>query len=126
MPATRNRVTEPEEVRGALKFNEALTWRAGKSIGVGELLRRLQSLSQELKSLDQEDADKESIKPIAKDLASHLLLAHKDRGVKAWTACCIVDVFRLCAPDAPYTTTQLKVRGILYSSTITLELTVQF
>lgn len=113
MPATRNRVAEPEVVRGTLKFKEALTWRAGKAISVADLLRRLQALSQELKNLDQDEADKESIKPVAKDLASQGLLSHKDRGVRAWTACCVVDVFRLCAPDAPYTSNQLKVSDVL-------------
>jgi hypothetical protein len=29
--------------------------------------------------------------------------------VRAWATCCIVDVLRLCAPDAPFTRNQLKV-----------------
>lgn len=103
---------EEEAQNGAvgLRFNEPLTWRAGRPIPVAELLRRLTALSQELRSMDQEEADRESLLPVAKELASHNLLAHKDRGVRAWAACCIVDMFRLCAPDAPYTASQLKVR----------------
>lgn len=120
MPGTRRRASaaappvaeEPEEHHETpgLKFNEQLTWRAGKPIPVAELLRRLQALSHELRGLDQEEAERESLLPFAKQLANPNLLGHKDRGVRAWTACCIVDMFKLCAPDAPYTGPQLKVR----------------
>lgn len=102
-------VMELEEGLGKLQFNEPLTWRAGKPISVTELLKRLQSLSRELQGMEQDDIDRESLLGPAKELANHNLLQHKDRGVKAWTACCLVDMFRLCAPDAPYTASQLKV-----------------
>ncbi|KAK7516808.1 armadillo-type protein [Phyllosticta citriasiana] len=118
MPGTRRRASaaaavaaeDPEEhdETNGLHFNEALTWRAGRPIPVADLLRRLQALSQELRGLDQEEAERESLLPIAKQLASQNLLGHKDRGVRAWAACCIVDMFKLCAPDAPYTGSQLK------------------
>ena len=62
--------------------------------------------------MEQEEADRESLEPVAKELAHPTLLTHKDVGVRAWTACCIVDMFRLCAPDAPYTAAQLKVQAI--------------
>ncbi|OCK82685.1 ARM repeat-containing protein [Lepidopterella palustris CBS 459.81] len=115
--ATRSRrsaatevVEEEEEQDGTskLSFNETLTGRPGKPIPVGELLRRLQALSQELRGMDQEEANRDSLLPVAKELAQHNLLQHKDAGVRAWTACCVVDMFRLCAPDAPYTASQLK------------------
>ena len=60
--------------------------------------------------MEQEEKERDSFLKVAKDLASPNLLAHKDKGVKAWTACCLVDILRLCAPDAPYTAQQLKVR----------------
>ena len=59
--------------------------------------------------MEQEENDRESFTPVAKELASPNLLGHKDKGVRAWTACCLVDILRLCAPDAPYTGQQLKV-----------------
>lgn len=31
------------------------------------------------------------------------------RGVKAYAACCLADILRVCAPDAPYTAEQLRV-----------------
>lgn len=92
-----------------LQFKEPLSWRAGKAIAVGELLRRLQALAMEMKAMDQEETERESLTGVAKELVSPNLLAHKDKGVRAWTAHCLVDVLRLCAPDAPYTGPQLKV-----------------
>lgn len=91
-----------------LQFDEPLSWRAGKPIVVADLLRRLQSLSKEMRDMEQEGSERESFTKVAKELASPNLLAHKDKGVKAWTACCLVDILRLCAPDAPYTEQQLK------------------
>lgn len=92
-----------------LQFKEDLSWRAGKSIAIAELLRRLQSLHKEMRDMEQEENERDSFAKVAKDLASPNLLAHKDKGVKAWAACCLVDILRLCAPDAPYTGQQLKV-----------------
>ncbi|KAL9034925.1 MAG: hypothetical protein Q9214_006823, partial [Letrouitia sp. 1 TL-2023] len=99
-----------EQPRGtpSLRFNEPLSWRAGKQIPVADLLRRLQALSKEMQELEQEDFERESLDTVAKELASPNLLAHKDKGVKALTASCLVDVLRLCAPDAPYTGQQLR------------------
>lgn len=91
-----------------LRFKEPLSWRAGKAIPVAELLRRLETFAKELRDLDQEEVERDSLLTSAKELASQQLLAHKDRGVKAWTASCLVDILRLCAPDAPYTGKELK------------------
>lgn len=105
---------EPEEETGLrnLSFNQPLSWRVGRSaIPIADLLERLQTLAQELRKLEQEEIDKESLTKVSKELASAHLLAHKDRGVRAWATCCIVDVLRLCAPDAPFTRNQLKVRA---------------
>ncbi len=112
MAPRRGAETEPEEpgqelVR--LTFNEPLSWRAGKPIVTGELLKRLDALSNELQEMDQEEIDKDSFTKVAKELAGQQLLGHKDKGVRAFTACCLVDVLKLCAPDAPFTPTQLKV-----------------
>jgi sister chromatid cohesion protein PDS5 len=92
-----------------LQFNESLTWRAGKAIPVADLLSRLQNLSQELKSLEQDQVDRTSFTRVAQDLASANLIGHKDKGIRAYTACCVVDILRLCAPDAPFKNAQLKV-----------------
>lgn len=92
-----------------LQFDEPLSWKAGKPIPVAELLRRLDTLSKELRDLEQEECDKDSFRDVAQELAGTQLLTHKDRGVRAYTACCLVDILRICAPDAPFTASQLKV-----------------
>ena len=100
---------EDEQLQGrGLQFNEPLSWRAGKSIAVADLLKRLNKLWNEMKEIEQDEDERDSFLNVAKDLASPNLLAHKDKGVKALTACCLVDILRLCAPDAPYTGQQLK------------------
>lgn len=108
------------DVDGAheLEFNEALTWRAGKPIAVADLLRRLKTLYEELQTVQQEDAHRKSTVPKAQELASPLLLGHKDSGVKAWTVLCIIEMFRILAPDAPYKPSQLKDIFNLFVSTI--------
>lgn len=105
-------VTEMEEAQPTpgLQFNEALSWRAGKAIAVADLLKRLNALSKEMQSLEQEENERDSFTRVAKELVNPNLLAHKDKGVKALTAACLVDILRLCAPDAPYTGQQLRVR----------------
>ena len=102
---------EHQSIEGAsrpLDFSESLTWRAGKPIPVSELLRRLKTLHEELSQLDQEDAHRDSLVPVAQELAHRNLLEHRDRGVKAWSALCIVEMFKLLAPDAPFKAAQLN------------------
>ncbi|KAJ5894713.1 hypothetical protein N7495_006404 [Penicillium taxi] len=102
---------EPEDETGlrCLSFNQPLSWRVGRSaIPIADLLTRLQVLAQELRKIEQEEVDKESLQKVSQELASAQLLAHKDKGVRAWAACCLVDVLRLCAPDAPFTRNKLK------------------
>lgn len=118
MRGTRSRASGATEIVGQenvddgeyhLKFKQELSWRAGRPIPVADLLSRLESLATELRSLEQEEIDPEELKPVAADLASSNLLAHKDKGVRAWAACALVDIFKLCAPDAPFSQSQLKV-----------------
>ncbi|KAL2164093.1 hypothetical protein VTH06DRAFT_3307 [Thermothelomyces fergusii] len=99
---------EAEEGMVKLQFNEPLTWRPGKGIPLDTLLKRLDQLARELAEMDQETTDTSSLGKVAKEVASHQLLNHKDKGVRAYTACCVVDILRLCAPDAPFTPSQLK------------------
>lgn len=134
MPRPRRKVPSPEpaedqgddvqqdfEINDAaqpLQFNEPLTWRPGKPIAIPELLRRLKDLSDELATIEQEDAHRQTLAPKAQELAHAQLLGHKDKGVKAYTMVCIVEMFRLLAPNAPYTPGQLKEIFALFTSTI--------
>jgi sister-chromatid-cohesion protein PDS5 len=104
-------VVEPEKEGSGLRrlrFNQTLSWRAGKPIPVADLLLRLETLATELRDLDQEDTERSSLTKVSHELASGYLLGHRDKGVRAWTACCVVDILRLCAPDAPFTANELK------------------
>lgn len=92
-----------------LRFKQTLAGRPGKPIGVGDLLARMEALLDELRTIDQEDAHHESLRPVAEQLADRSLLQHKDAGVRAWTCCCLVDMLRLFAPEAPYPASKLKV-----------------
>jgi hypothetical protein len=109
MAPRRGAEVQQEEQLGGLKFNQTLSWRAGKAIPTVELIKRLETLATELRELDQELTDKDSLGKVAKELAGQNLLSHKDKGVRAFAACCLVDVLKLCAPDAPFTGTQLRV-----------------
>lgn len=97
----------------ALLFNEPLSWRAGKPIPTGTLINRLKALCKELMALEQEGVDRDSLATAAKELVSVGLLQHKDSGVRAYTACCLADMLRLHAPDAPYTAVQLRVSALM-------------
>ena len=68
-------------------------------------------LATEMRQMDQDEDPtfKASFNKSSKELADRQLLEHKDKGVRAWVACCIVEVLRLCAPDAPFTERQLGV-----------------
>lgn len=101
---------EMEEQDGVKKlmFKQPLVGRPGKQIGVSDLLARLKTLHEELKEMDQEEAHRDSLLPVAQDVAHQSLLQHKDNGVRAWAVCCIVDMLKLCAPDAPYPASKLK------------------
>ncbi|EFR04751.1 sister chromatid cohesion and DNA repair protein BimD [Nannizzia gypsea CBS 118893] len=103
--------SEEEQEDGSLhklQFNQVISWRAGKAIPVAHLLQRLEELGSELRMLDQEDIDRSSLTKVSQELADGHLLGHRDKGIRAWTACCVVDILRLCAPNAPFTVNQLK------------------
>ena len=104
-------VAQPEEEEAVynidgLNFHEPLSWRAGKPIAVADLFTRLQKLSNELRTLEQVEV--KDIAKLAQDLVHPNLLGHKDKGIRAWTVTCVVDVLNICAPNAPYRPHQLK------------------
>lgn len=88
-----------------LKFHEKL---AGKGLSTDALLTRLKTLHTQLAALDQETVDTSSLNTTHSELINVSLLLHKDRGVKAYTACCLADILRLYAPEAPYTEHELR------------------
>ncbi|KAI0999776.1 hypothetical protein K3495_g8419 [Podosphaera aphanis] len=112
---SRRRGAQEKSQSSSLTFKQPLSWQAGKSIPTSELLNRLEKLSDELKDLgdQQEEVHKDSLRKVSKELAGQHLLGHRDKGVRAFTACCLVDILKICAPDAPFTPSQLKARPFL-------------
>ncbi|KAK7046668.1 sister chromatid cohesion protein pds5 [Favolaschia claudopus] len=80
----------------------------GKGLSTDVLIKKLQTLHRELADLDQELVDVTSLNTVQKDLISSSILLHKDRGVKAYAACCLADILGLTAPNAPYTQGELR------------------
>ncbi|KAL3241234.1 sister chromatid cohesion factor PDS5 [Nakaseomyces bracarensis] len=90
-----------------LRFNKPVLSTLENSISTNELLNRLGNLHEELASFTQEQVDLNSLDKYRTDLINQKLLRHKDIGIRAFTACCLSDILRLYAPDAPYTDVQL-------------------
>ncbi|KAK8847427.1 hypothetical protein IAR55_005285 [Kwoniella newhampshirensis] len=107
-----------------LDFKEALI-QTGKRESTDALLKRIKSLHQKLASLEQDLTDPRSLDQVKKPLIHPNILHHKDRGVKAYAACCLADLLRLYAPDAPYNATQLRDIFQFMSTQIMLNLKVQ-
>lgn len=81
---------------------------AGKGVTTDALLKKLKTLHDQLAVLDQEKVDVNSLSTARTELIHVSLLLHKDRGVKAYAACCLADILRLYAPEAPYTQHELR------------------
>ena len=100
--------------QSTLKVTLPLAPSAKKPITTTDLISRLSSLSNQLIETSQDNAAIKSQleKTIAPQLVDKNLLQHKDKGVKSYAAVCIVEALRICAPDAPFTSTQLKVDSL--------------
>lgn len=88
-----------------LQFHDKLTT---KNLTTDALQKKLKALHTELAAMDQETVVTSSLKAVSKDLINNAILLHRDRGVKAYVACCLADLLRLYAPDAPYTRDELR------------------
>lgn len=58
--------------------------------------------------------DKNSLNDVAKELVHSKIMRHSSQSVRALAACCLADMLRLYAPDAPYDDPELKVHWILF------------
>ena len=105
-----------------LKVSLPLVPRANKPITTAELIKRLTDLSEQLIDSSQDNAaiKGQLERAIAPQLVDKNLLQHKDKGVRSYVAVCIVEVLRICAPDAPFNATQLKVRYYVRHSMLIL------
>lgn len=90
-----------------LNFNKSIISTADNIIPTNELSNRLNDLHEELSTISQENIDLVSLNKYSQDLINKKLLRHKDDGIKAFVSCCLSDILRLYAPNAPYTDVQL-------------------
>ncbi|KAF9956691.1 hypothetical protein BGZ72_002577 [Mortierella alpina] len=86
-----------------------LQFRQKLSGSASDLLKKLKDLHAELKAMEQDSVNISSLSAITKPLIDSTIVNHKDKGVRIYAACCVADLLRLYAPDAPYNNTNLKV-----------------
>uniref|UniRef100_A0A2P2I100 Androgen-induced proliferation inhibitor n=1 Tax=Hirondellea gigas TaxID=1518452 RepID=A0A2P2I100_9CRUS len=67
-----------------------------------ELIRRLKTLAHTLQSMGQDDGAYQEYIPLAMHIADDYYLTYSSRDVQLLIACCIADVLRVYAPEAPY------------------------
>ncbi|KAI5955434.1 PDS5 [Candida margitis] len=94
---------------GSLRFDKRIISTIKSNISNKELITRLMELHEELSNLDDADVDLSSLKSVTKDLVDKRLLNHPSIGVQAFACCCISDILRLHAPNAPYQDEQLSL-----------------
>ncbi|AMD22270.1 HGL070Wp [Eremothecium sinecaudum] len=90
-----------------LSFNKNIISSVNDTLSSNELLARLGTLHDELSLFEQGQLAIDSLSRYKSDLISKKLLKSKDPGVQAFVACCLSDLLRLYAPDAPYTDAEL-------------------
>ena len=117
---TRTFVEMVSASQSTLKVTLPLAPSAKKPITTADLISRLSSLSNQLIDASQDNAaiKNQLERTIAPQLVDKNLLQHKDKGVKSYVAVCIVEALRICAPDAPFTSSQLKVHRRRTSLTV--------
>ncbi|KAK3923322.1 Sister chromatid cohesion protein PDS5-like protein B [Frankliniella fusca] len=71
-------------------------------LGPDELIRRLKTLAHTLQAMGQDEGAYQQYIPLALHLAEEHFLTHQSRDVQLLIACCIADVLRVYAPEAPY------------------------
>ncbi|GIY69564.1 sister chromatid cohesion protein PDS5 homolog B-A [Caerostris extrusa] len=81
-------------------------------LSTDDLVRRLKECAQSFQNMSQEE-DNSAYIPLAMHLVSDFFLEHQSKDVRLLIACCIADVFRVFAPDAPYKDPQ-QLQAIFY------------
>lgn len=82
-------------------------------LGPDELVRRLKVLSHTFQNLDQDEEVNQQYIPLALHFADEQFLTHSSKDVQLLIACCIADVLRVYAPEAPYKD-QEQIKEIFY------------
>jgi sister chromatid cohesion protein PDS5 len=98
-----------------LKVSSPLVPRPNKPITTADLIKRLTDLANQLIDVSQDNTTVKGQleRTICPQLIDKNLIQHKDKGVRSYVAVCIVEALRICAPDAPFSASQLKVKNTL-------------
>lgn len=86
-----------------------------------------QTLAHTLQAMGQDNGIYQQYIPLALHLADDFFLQHQSKDVQLLIACCIADVLRVYAPEAPYkdpdqikVTISMKLNNYYYIITISL------
>jgi hypothetical protein len=85
------------------------------TISASALRKRLMKAHKGLKEIKQADEDEEQpeleyLEGVGKELVSTEVLGHSNQEVRLMSMCCLVDVLRVYAPDAPFDDVEIQVR----------------
>lgn len=81
---------------------------------VDELIRRLKVLASTFQSMGQEENAYDEYVPLCLHLAEDGFLNHSSKDVRLLVACCIADILRIYAPEAPYKDTEQVKVGFIF------------
>jgi len=73
-----------------------------EDMNLDELIRRLKFLAATFQSMGQEENAYDEYVPLCLHLAEEGFLNHPSKDVRLLIACCIADILRIYAPEAPY------------------------
>mmetsp|Transcript_13616 Transcript_13616/g.22441 ORF Transcript_13616/g.22441 Transcript_13616/m.22441 type:complete len:1290 (-) Transcript_13616:585-4454(-) len=73
-----------------------------------EVSKRVKALQSLLADLDQDTDKREDLRHAAQALVQPFIFDNTDKTIKLLAACCLADIIRIFAPDAPYSDPQLK------------------
>uniref|UniRef100_A0A3B3RQD6 Sister chromatid cohesion protein PDS5 homolog A n=1 Tax=Paramormyrops kingsleyae TaxID=1676925 RepID=A0A3B3RQD6_9TELE len=82
-----------------------------------EVVKRLKMVVKTFMDMDQDsEEEKQQYLALALHLASEFFLRNPNKDVRLLVACCLADIFRIYAPEAPYTShDKLKVHLLTYT-----------
>uniref|UniRef100_A0A4W3KHE8 PDS5 cohesin associated factor B n=1 Tax=Callorhinchus milii TaxID=7868 RepID=A0A4W3KHE8_CALMI len=95
--------TKPKVIDGKITYPPGVKEISDK-ISKEEMVRRLKMVVKTFMDMDQDSEDEKDLYlNLALHLASDFFLKHPDKDVRLLVACCLADIFRIYAPEAPYT-----------------------
>ncbi|EDV24413.1 uncharacterized protein TRIADDRAFT_56191 [Trichoplax adhaerens] len=75
-----------------------------EGLSKNDLVKQLKAEFQKLSDVNQEKCDLQEWEELAASLGTRQIMKHKDKDVRLYAACCLADIMRIFAPNAPYDT----------------------